>query len=309
MTVEPETIDVVGTGFTVLDRLYADGDFSGEALGGSCGNVLVSLALLRRQVAPVLSLGSDEVGEQLIDAFRIAGADTRYIWRHEGRRSPVLLQDLDTISGRHSFSFRCRETLEEFPQYEPIGREQLHSAAQLFAGCSIFYADRLSSTILEAMEVAHSAGAIVYFEPSELDSALFEEALALTTILKYSSDRLGPEIDERVAASAVLAIVTYGADGLEVRHGHERMWSEAFPASVVADTCGSGDMVSVGLIDWLLGQRAESQALGIHDLMRGVVAGQRLAAENCAFAGARGLFRHHDAAYVRSILAYSEYDN
>src|SRR3546814_7820610 len=86
MTVQPEMIDVVGTGFTVLDRLYADGDFSGEALGGSCGNVLVSLALLRRQVAPVLSLGSDEVGEQLVDAFRIAGADTRFIWRSEGRR-------------------------------------------------------------------------------------------------------------------------------------------------------------------------------------------------------------------------------
>src|SRR3546814_8433199 len=91
MTVQPEMIDVVETGFTVLDRLYAEGDFSGEALGGSCGNVLVSLALLRRQVAPVLSLGSDEVGEQLVDAFRIAGADTRFIWHSEGRRSPVQI--------------------------------------------------------------------------------------------------------------------------------------------------------------------------------------------------------------------------
>src|SRR3546814_8069290 len=123
----------------------------------------------------------------------------------------------------------------------------------LVAGCSVFYADRVSPTILEAMEVAHSAGAIVYFEPSDLDGDLFDDALALTTILKYSSDRLGPEIDERVAASAVLAIVTYGAAGLEVRHGHEREWSEAFPASLIADTCGSGDMVSVGLIDWLPG--------------------------------------------------------
>src|SRR3546814_8163612 len=103
----------------------------GGSLGGSCGNVLVSLALLRRQVAPVLSLGSDEVVEQLVDAFRIAGADTRFIWRSEGRRSPVLLQELDTMSGRHSFSFRCRDTLEEFPRYEPIEREQLRSAAAL----------------------------------------------------------------------------------------------------------------------------------------------------------------------------------
>ena len=34
-------VDVAGTGFTVLDRIYADGDLAGEALGGSCGNVLV----------------------------------------------------------------------------------------------------------------------------------------------------------------------------------------------------------------------------------------------------------------------------
>src|SRR3546814_4169680 len=92
----------------------------------------------------LLSLGSDEVGEQLVDAFRIAGADTRFIWRSEGRRSPVLLQELDTMSGRHSFSFRCRDTFEEFPRYEPIEREQLRSAAALVAGWSVFYADRVS---------------------------------------------------------------------------------------------------------------------------------------------------------------------
>src|SRR3546814_20314989 len=122
------------------------------------------------------------------------------------------------------------------------------------------------------MEVAHSAGAIVYFEPSDLDGDLFDDALALTTILKYSSDRLGPEIDERVAASAVLAIVTYGAEGLEVRHGHEREWSEAFTASLIDDTCGSGDLVCVGLIECLLGQPAAGGSPGILDLNPGVAA-------------------------------------
>ena len=47
--------DVVGTGFTVLDRVFKDGTLSDEALGGSCGNVLVSLAMLQRRVAPVLA--------------------------------------------------------------------------------------------------------------------------------------------------------------------------------------------------------------------------------------------------------------
>lgn len=304
-----DSIDVVGTGFTVLDRLYADGDFTAEALGGSCGNVLVSLAMLRRQVAPVLSLGYDEIGAQLIDEFRLAGANTRYIYQHEGRRSPVLRQELDTLSGQHSFSFICHETLEEYPRYEPIGPAEVQSSLHAFEDCTLFYADRLSPAILDAMERAHLGGAIIYFEPSIFDGPLFDEALALTSILKYSSDRLGAELDERVAASAAIAIVTHGEDGLEVRHGHERVWSAAIPAAIVMDACGSGDMVSVGLIDWLLARPASVRhSLSIHDLMSGVVAGQRLAAENCGFAGARGLFKHRDAAYVRSLLGGARYD-
>lgn len=302
-------IDVVGTGFTVLDRLYADGDFATEALGGSCGNVLVSLAMLHRQVAPVLALGLDDIGEQLLAEFTIAGADTRYIHRHPGRRSPVLRQELDTHSGQHSFSFTCRETFEEFPRYEPIGLAELESATVVLRNCALFYTDRLSPAILDAMTHAYHGGAIIYFEPSDIDHILFDEALALTSVLKYSSDRLGPELDEKVAASAAIAIVTYGADGLELRHGHERIWSAAYPATQVTDTCGSGDMVSVGLIDWLLAHTGPRlPGLGIHDLMGGVVAGQRLAAENCAFAGARGVFQQRDVAYVRSILAHSRHD-
>ena len=156
------------------------------------------------------------------------------------------------------------------------------------------------------MARAYHSGAIIYFEPSDIDDALFDEALVITSVLKYSSDRLGPELDEKVAASAAIAIVTYGADGLEIRHGHERIWSAACPADEVMDTCGSGDMVSVGLIDWILTHAGlQSAGLGIHDLMGGIVAGQRLAAENCAFAGARGVFQHRDIAYVRSILAHA----
>ncbi|TGQ77348.1 MULTISPECIES: PfkB family carbohydrate kinase [unclassified Mesorhizobium] len=309
MIPQRDVIDVVGTGFTVLDRLYADGDLTAEALGGSCGNVLVSLAMLQRQVTPVLALGLDEIGEQLLAEFEIAGADTRYIHRHPGRRSPVLRQELDTRSGHHSFSFTCCDTFEEYPRYQPIGHEELQSAMVALENCTLFYTDRLSPAILDAMAQAYHGGAIIYFEPSDIDHALFDEALAITSVLKYSSDRLGPELDDKVAASAAMAIVTYGADGLELRHGRERIWCAAYPAKQVTDTCGSGDMVSVGLIDWLLARATPRlAALDIHDLMGGVVAGQRLAAENCAFAGARGVFRQRDVSYVRSILEHARRD-
>lgn len=191
--------DVVGTGFTVLDRIYADAcGVAAEGLGGSCGNVLISLAMLNRNVAPVLKLGLDEVGGRLVGEFRSAGAETRFIRCHADGQSPVLAQRLDVMSGNHSFAFKCPETDEDLPQYEPIQQEDVDLALPIIKNCSVFYTDRLSGAIVEAMEMAAGAGAIVYFEPSEIiDEDLFQRAVAVTTVLKFSVDRLA-EIVERI---------------------------------------------------------------------------------------------------------------
>ncbi|MFI0849019.1 PfkB family carbohydrate kinase [Mesorhizobium sp. IMUNJ 23232] len=294
-------VDVAGTGFAVLDRVYADGDLADETLGGSCGNVLVSLAMLHRHVAPVLALGDDDTGHRLVDEFTQAGATTRYITRHADLRSPVLAQELDTASGRHDFSFVCPETREDLPRYQPISEKELEVALPMLTHCSVFYADRLSDNILEAMRAAEAAGAVIFFEPSAFeDSELFEEALRLATILKYSEDRLGKRLADIL--TDCVRIVTYGAAGLEVCDRGETIWCEAIDAPTVLDTCGSGDMVSVGVIDWMLTKQFEAACLKATDLLEGVVAGQRLAAENCAYAGARGLFKKRGASYVREVL-------
>ena len=294
-------VDVAGTGFTVLDRVYADGDLAGEALGGSCGNVLVSLAMLHRQVAPVLVLGDDDTGGRLVDEFLQAGAIVEFINRRSDLRSPVLAQTLDTALGQHDFSFVCPETSEELPRYQPIGESEVASALSMLTRCNVFYADRLSHSTLRAMRTAGEAGAVIFFEPSDLDEGeLFEEALQLATILKYSVDRLGDRLAKRL--TDCISIVTYGAAGLEVRDGDATIWCEAISAPEVLDTCGSGDMVSVGVIDWVLTNRFGTRCLRATDLLEGIVAGQRLAAANCAYAGARGLFRKRGADYVRDIL-------
>jgi len=295
-------IDVAGTGFAVLDRIYADGDLADEALGGSCGNILVSLAMLRRRVAPVLALGDDDTGERLVHEFAQAGATIRYITRRAGLRSPVLAQELDTSSGQHEFSFVCPKTREDLPRFQPIGEVELASALPMLSHCSVFYADRLSDNILEAMRAVRSTGAIIFFEPSHIEEGkLFEEALKLATILKYSEDRLGERLADR--PTNCLRIVTHGAAGLEIRDGDGAIWCNAINAPRVLDTCGSGDMVSIGVIDWMLANAFGTACLRAADLLEGIVAGQRLAAANCAYAGARGLFKRRGAQYVREILS------
>ena len=299
-------VDVVGTGFTVLDRIYADGSLADQALGGSCGNVLVSLAMLHRHVAPVLALGDDATGERLVKEFAEAGALINYITRYNGICSPIVTQQLDTANGTHSFSFVCPETHKRLPRYNAISKKDLNSALPVLGQCSVFYADRISTVIVGAMRTAKAAGAIVFFEPSAFEEGnLFNEAIGLTNILKYSEDRLGKWLADLRTNS--IRIVTHGATGLEVSDRSGTYWLNAIKAPRVLDTCGSGDMVSVGIIDWLLSSNAAERCSGATELLQGVIDGQRLAAANCAFLGARGLFKARGAVYARKILRDKTY--
>ena len=166
----------------------------------------------------------------------------------------------------------------------------------------MFYADRLTDTTLAAMEKASRSGAVVYFEPSSVsDEVQFERALRLTTILKYSHDQIGAQVERLDAPSSVITIATFGTKGLRVIQGKHQVWFNAAPAPIVRDACGSGDMVSVGIIDWIVAKTI-SATPDLNDLVGGIVAGQRLASFNCAFRGARGLFQRHGATAVQSLL-------
>lgn len=295
-------MDVAGTGFAVLDRIYSSGtSVVSESLGGSCGNVLVSLAMLRRRVAPILTFGRDETGRRLLDEFSCAGAVTTFIRCRPGRRSPVLAQLVDLSVGAHSFAWTCPETQEDLPRFEPVDCEDVAEAGPVLDRCAVFYVDRLTGAVVDAMERVRSAGGIVLFEPSKREAAgLFDRAVAAASILKFSADRLDLGAEP---AHGCVSIVTRGDAGLEVAAGGERRWLRPYPARDVRDTCGAGDMVSVGLIHWLLMIRPSARAgLDLAAVVPGLRAGQRLAAENCGYVGARGLFRQKGAEYARAIL-------
>ena len=296
-------IDVVGTGFVVLDRIYENNEKAFEALGGSCANVLWSLAMLELSVAPVLRLGSDEIGRELCEQFAIAGANTTYIARRENLFSPILVQQTDTLMGTHHFSFTCPETHTEFPRYQPIDQNDLSAAVDAIGNCSVFYSDRVSDAIVRAMETAADAQGIVYFEPSAIgDRDLFDRAIRASSIVKFSGDRLGAELLPTLRELNIVGIMTHGAKGLEVRQADNAVWCDAISIVQVKDSSGSGDMVSVGLIDHLISLKQSRFTLDIEVVLDGVRAGQRLAAANCEYLGARGLFQHQSPGLVRKIL-------
>ena len=301
----PTRAQVVGTGLVALDLIHVGAQQPlFKELGGSCGNVLISLAMLGRSVTPLLRLGTDPVGARLERDLRLAGADTRLVSRHRDVSSPVIAELLDLVSSDHSFSFTCPQSSQRFGSFEPITLQELEPARPTVASCAIFYADRISETICDAMEAAAAGGAIVHFEPSGVSEPdLFERAVSIAHIFKYSVDRLSPDVVERLRPEA-FSIVTAGSSGLEVRHAGTAHRCEALAANVVRDTCGAGDMVTLGLLDTIIHDGAcDPDSLSIATVLAGVRSGQRLAAENCAYIGARGIFRERGPQHARKVLA------
>jgi fructokinase len=289
-TVAPSRPAVAGTGLAAVDRIYAD-DYAAptEALGGSCGNVLLSLAMLGHTVFPVVNLGDDDHGRFLFDEFEKAGCETRYVWRAATGSSPVIVEIIDTVTATHRFTSTCPKTSVRFPKWRSIDYYHVHRAAETLKSVSVFYADRVSESIVLAMEEAKKAGALVFFEPATADEELFARAVRES----LADDDVG---------HGTIVIRTHGSHGLTVSNGTLRRHFPSTRAPRVVDTCGSGDMVTTGLLDLILKRWHREGSWTFEDVFDGVAVGQRLAALNCAFTGARGLFQAAGAGRVRAML-------
>lgn len=291
---------VAGMGFVALDRIYSpDRRRPIECLGGSCGNVLTSLSMLGHHVDPILALGDDQVGSFLVEELGRLGCRTQSVVRTTSR-SPVIVQHLDPKAALHRFSTTCPETKQRFSPFAAMAVATLNKLPFRFDDIGVFYVDRVSSAAVLAMEFARHAGAFVVFEPSESgEPELFARALQFSSVVKFSDDVVVSELDQSQMPPGTTVVRTQGARGLTVcGSGDERLFM-SIAAPRLIDTCGAGDMVTVGLLDHLmqLGDRIDHDAI-----CEGVRRGQKLAAINCAFAGARGAFVALGATAIRESL-------
>jgi fructokinase len=294
---------IAGTGLTAVDRIYAsDLDRPLEALGGSCGNILLSLAMLGHSVAPMVALGDDDQGRFLFEEFQRAGCETRYVFRRQDVGSPVIVEFVDVATATHTFAWTCPETERSFPRWNSIDDRHVRKASKALRAASVFYTDRVSPAIVNAMKAASRAGALIFFEPASADDPLFMDAVRSSSVIKLADGTVGRHIADGDIPTDTVLIRTHGETGLTVVSGATRHFHPSIAAPRLVDTCGAGDMVTTGLLDFVLKRWSPGRGWSLDDIMEGVSIGQRLAALNCAFAGARGLFFAAGAAHVREIL-------
>ena len=292
---------VFGTGLIALDLVIGADTQSTirNWAGGTCGNVLSILAYLGWDAYPVARMNGDMASIRVQSDMAKLGVHLDLINCAPVANTPIIVQVIKRSldgSSKHRFSLFCPHCSKYLPPFKPITKDAAERVKDELSNASVFFLDQLSRGALNLAIEASACGAMIVFEPSGLSSEkLMTEALELAHIIKYADNRLSGIPGAMASLSAnLLEIQTLGSHGLRYRHRLSQGLSnwihlKALRAPRVADTCGSGDWCTAGLIakvgvDGYQGLRLAS-ARSIRATLR---YGQALAAWNCGFEGARG---------------------
>ena len=292
---------VFGTGLIALDLVIGpDPETPVRSWsGGTCGNVLSILAWLGWDAYPIARMNGDVASERVRADMTHWGVHLDWTTCAPTTDTPIIVQEIRRgRDGRpkHRFSWSCPSCGKRLPPFKAITVNVVERIKPGLADASVFFLDRLSRATLTLAAEASALGAVVVFEPSgNTTDKLMAEAIALAHIIQYADARI-PGIRGVMTdgSAALLEVQTFGERGLKYRHRLGRgisdwMYLQAVPAPRLADTCGSGDWCTAGLIAKAAvgGEKGlrRAGARGVHAALR---YGQALAAWNCGFEGARG---------------------
>lgn len=298
-----------GSGFVTLDLLESGiGNEFPVSAGGSFGNVMLILAYLGWEAAPILRLGQDWPAQQIMENFKQYCVQSSAIQLDPSVNTPVIIQHQQPGKAKdHRFIHRCPQCTAFFPSYTPVKVTSMESHRDILQATDVYFFDRASPSAIRGAQIAKSAGAFVVFEPSSFgNEAQLAKAIRTSDVVKFSNDRSRDSGAESLCHD-VICIETHGALGLrfrlpQVSGDHEWVWSSPVENKEIVDTSGAGDWTTAGMIHSMLTLGAGRVHANREILEASLRYGQALAALNCRFAGARGLAQ---AVSASEALLYS----
>lgn len=292
-------LNAYGTGLVALDVVFSPGSKTPQLwAGGTCGNVLTILGFLGWNAFPIARLAADSAASYVKADLSKWHVKDQLLHLEPTAETPIIVQKIKrNADGKvsHRFSCNCPECGAWLPSYRPVLAKAAEHAAEAISTPKIFFMDRLSRGSLLLAHNCAKKGALVMFEPSGFgDKRLFEEALQVAHIVKYSNDRID-RMEGIARKSILLEIQTLGGDGMRYKSSLENCkttgWEElkAIPVNNLKDAAGSGDWCTAGILDKV----GKSGLKGLKTINRNMLNtalayGQGLAAWNCRFEGARG---------------------
>lgn len=292
---------VFGTGLIALDVVIsAEPNLPIRAwAGGTCGNVLSILAVLGWDAYPIARMNGDAASRRVRADMKKWGVQLEFSACSPTTDTPIIIQRIsrtDSGAPKHRFSWGCPRCGSWLPSFKPVTTNAVQHVSEHMGTARAFFMDRLSRSSLLLAKRAADSGAVVVFEPSAKSSEkLLGEAMKIAHIVKYSDERFTRLPGAMDPDNATLVEVqTVGANGLRYRHRLGRSvsaWKQlgAIRATTLADTCGSGDWCTAGLISMAARRGLDGLTKGgAKGLVKALRFGQKLAAWNVGFEGARG---------------------
>ncbi len=284
---------VFGLGLVALDVVLERGG-SEPALyaGGTCANVLTILSYLGWNARPIARLGNDPAASVVRSDLRRWGVDLALSNMGPAAKTPIVVERVRVDRNRvpfHSFSFCCYECGSRFPGFRPVTAMAVAELANLRPPPDVLFVDRASKSGVVLAEAYAELATLVVFEPQTIDeSRSCRKLLDLAHIVKYSHERVG-ELPLRASRNRILEVQTLGRGGVRFRTGRQWDYLEAKDVRDLRDAAGSGDWLTAGVIHSLGGRwRGTGEGIDASTVEGALAVGQRLAAWNCSFAGARG---------------------
>ncbi len=304
---------IYGTGFIALD-VVVDEDSGVEAqfAGGTCGNVLAIMAFFGWSSTAIGRLDEDLAGSAIREDLNRWGVHLDHVGLEPRSATPIVVEQIyrnRTGNPRHRYVWTCPGCGGYLPQYRPLlskSAETLHD----MPAPQVFFFDRVSKSSIDLARNFSEKGSLVVFEPSgSSDPRLFRDALRISHILKYSSQRVRAFSDLLKTNKALLEIETMGDEGLRYRttlsssSGYGWKYLPAFQVETVKDTAGSGDWCTAGLLSRIGSGGVDTlTSIRPEDLERALQYAQALSAWNCRFPAARGgMYVMTRAAVLKSV--------
>lgn len=306
----PATPRISGIGLVALDLVWSTDRPEVEFFaGGTCGNVLAILGYLGWRSIPIARIGNDIAGTLLKDDLARWGTDSSLLSLVPVAKTPVIVEKIRNDRNGipfHTFSFYCPACNRRFPGFQPVTAKSIDLASKAVQTSDILFIDRVSKSSILLAQAASTAGVTIVFEPVSIhESKAFTKLLDLANIVKYSHDRID-ELPPSSSHSRQLEIQTLGRGGLRFKLCGDRRWQhmQAEPVERLVDAAGSGDWLTAGFLYGFCRRRGRARSrFELQQVILALTLGQKLAAWNCGFRGARGGMYSEERSRIPRIIA------
>ncbi len=267
--------DLLAVGETVVDLISVEesGSFAGAEnfrryFGGSPANIAMNLANLGRKTALISRVGSDGLGEYLINILKERGVDVSGISRDEKNNTTIIL----VTRSQESPEFLAYRGADSNISPGQISADRVSEARIIHLSSFALTVPRGRQTIEKVIKIARDKNKIISLDPNyrpqlwrgrEIGPEYIKQLLAEVDIVKPSLDDASFLFGERSReayinkfheAGAGLVILTLGADGLLASTGESQQHLPSLAEKVV-DTTGAGDAFWSGFYAGVLQQK------------------------------------------------------